>query len=323
MTPSRDRIRGCILGGVVGDAFGAPLEGSSASGMATLVERRSTRRTSWGYTDDSAMLLACCDALTSVGTIEARSVLQALASRYEPARGFGRGMKIALAAFASGAPWEACAFAAWPEGSRGNGGAVRIPPVAVARWGDAQSFDVAVRIATRVTHAHEQAIDFARLHATAIAVVLDEPGVLEIPNAFHDAILARLAPKPTTLLAKKLDEIFELVGGEAITPERAARVLGTSTLAVESVPAALWSFVSRHASFSEAVSSAALLGGDVDSICCLVGALAGALHGADAIDRLWISNLSHERPSPDDILALADALCDLVATPPVGLALHA
>jgi poly(ADP-ribose) glycohydrolase ARH3 len=144
--PSRDRIRGCILGSIVGDAFGAPLEGSSTSGMATLVERRSARQTYWGYSDDSAMLLACCDALLSVGTIEATSLLRALANRYEPARGFGHGMKIALAAFTSGTPWEACAFAAWPEGSRGNGGAVRIPPVAVARWRDAQSFDVAVRI---------------------------------------------------------------------------------------------------------------------------------------------------------------------------------
>jgi poly(ADP-ribose) glycohydrolase ARH3 len=265
------------------------------------------------------MLLACCESLASVGTIEPTSLLQALANRYEPARGFGHGMKIALAAFSSGTSWETCAFAAWPEGSRGNGGAVRIPPIAVARWGDAQSFDAAVRIATRVTHAHEEAIDFARLHAAAIAVVLDEPETIATASAFRAAILARLAPHATSLLARKIDEIFGRAGGKATTAEQAARVLGTSTLAVESVPAALWSFVSWHATFAEAVSSAALLGGDVDSICCLVGALAGALHGADAIDRLWISNLSHERPSPDDIVALADSLCDLVPMAPAPI----
>jgi poly(ADP-ribose) glycohydrolase ARH3 len=205
------------------------------------------------------------------------------------------------------------------RGFAGKRGAVRIPPVAVVRWGDAQSFDAAVHIATRVTHAHEQAIDFAQLHAAAIAVVLDEPETIETHSAFRAAILARLATPSTSLLAKKIDAIFECQG-DASTPQQAARVLGTSTLAVESVPAALWSFVSRHASFAEAVSSAAFLGGDVDSICCLVGALAGALHGADAIDRLWISNLSHERPSPDDIVVLADALSDLVPMAPAPIA---
>ena len=217
-TRSRDRVRGCILGGVIGDAFGAPLEGSSPSELAPLVARRSTRSMPWGYTDDSAMLLACCDALASVGTIEPTSLLQALANRYEPARGFGHGTKIALAAFSSGTPWEACAFAAWPEGSRGNGGAVRIPPVAVVRWGDAQSFDAAVHIATRVTHAHEQAIDFARLHAAAIAVVLDEPETIETHSAFRAAILARLATPSTSLLAKKIDAIFECARGCVHTP---------------------------------------------------------------------------------------------------------
>jgi ADP-ribosylglycohydrolase len=29
----RDRVRGCILGGVIGDAFGAPLEGATPSGI--------------------------------------------------------------------------------------------------------------------------------------------------------------------------------------------------------------------------------------------------------------------------------------------------
>ena len=48
----RDRVRGCILGGVIGDAFGTP------SGIAPIIERRSTTQSHWGYTDDSAMLLA-------------------------------------------------------------------------------------------------------------------------------------------------------------------------------------------------------------------------------------------------------------------------
>ncbi len=313
-TMLRARFRGCILGGILGDAFGLPLEGATPSGIAPLVETRSTTRRPWGYSDDGATLLACCQALLSAETIEPTSVLQALADCYEPARGFGRGMKIALAAFGSGTPWQKCAFVAWPEGSRGNGAAVRIAPVALARWADAQSLDLAVRVATRTTHAHEDAVAFARLQAIAISVVLAEPSVVEKPAKFRQAVSARLTPMPP-LLGRKLAAVFDLLAGGA-SPAQATQALGTSTLAAESVSAALWSFLSAHGTFTEAVCAAARLGGDVDSICCLVGALAGALHGVGGIPDLWIHNLAHERPSPGEILATADRLYELVPSAP-------
>src|SRR5262245_3529832 len=117
-TLSKDKVRGSILGAVVGDAFGAPLEGAPQSTVASLVRGRAARTATWRYTDDGAMVLACAEALASARTIEPPVLFRAIAHHYEPARGFGRGMKIALAAFEAGIPWERCAFAAWPEGSR-------------------------------------------------------------------------------------------------------------------------------------------------------------------------------------------------------------
>jgi poly(ADP-ribose) glycohydrolase ARH3 len=313
-TSTLDRIRGCILGAVIGDAFGAPLEGASPAGLGSLVERRMLGREPWGYTDDSAMLIATAESLSAAGTIEPVSLLRALDARYEPARGFGRGMKMALAAFRSGTPWEQCARAAWPEGSRGNGAAVRIAPVALARWPTREAFASAVAIATRVTHAHPDALAFARFQASAIAIILEAPSLLSDPPAFHGELVARLAPMPP-LLAAKLDAIFDLVA-HARPRSDAARVLGTSTLASESVAVALWSFVSAHASFTDAITGAALLGGDVDSICCLVGALAGALFGAEAIVGHWSAHLGHERPTKEELVALADSLHSLLPRPP-------
>jgi len=259
------------------------------------------------------MLVACAESLRSAGTVEPKSLLEALAEHYEPARGFGHGMKIALTAFRSGTPWHRCAFVAWPEGSRGNGGAVRIPPVALVRWPDSASFDAAVRLATRVTHGHKEAIAFARVHAVAVATVLADPAVVNTPRDFYGAMIERLDPAPELVVAK-FNTLCDLADRNATRTE-AGGVLGTSTLACESVPAALWSFVSQHKTFTESVCSAALLGGDVDSICCLVGSLAGALHGSAAIEESWIRNLSHERPSPAEVLALADALTALVPLP--------
>ena len=88
----------------------------------------------------------------------------------------------------------------------------------------------------------------------------------------------------------------------------AARALGTSTLARESVLAALWTFLASHDTFREAVTAACLLGGDVDSICALVGGLAGALHGGEAIPNQWIANMSKETPGTAEMLMLAERL---------------
>ena len=77
------------------------------------------------------------------------------------------------------------------------------------------------------------------------------------------------------------------------------------------MPAALWTFLASHDSFGEAVSAACLLGGDVDSICALVGSLTGALHGAGSIPAQWLANLSGETPDITHISALAERLHDI------------
>lgn len=133
-------------------------------------------------------------------------------------------------------------------------------------------------------------------------------------EVFHARLLGRLAPAPA-IVSQKLDAVFALLR-DAVRPEEAAYALGTSAIAAESVSAALWSFAARHSSFSDAVASAALLGGDVDSMCSLVGALAGALHGFSALAPTWVANLAQERPSPNEIVELADAIHALKPTAP-------
>jgi poly(ADP-ribose) glycohydrolase ARH3 len=310
-TPSLDpdKIRGALLGTVVGDAFGSVLEGIVPDEAPRRARLRADSRQQWRYTDDGAMTLAVAESLAARGGMNGPDLLRQLAARYDPVRGFGKGMRIAIDAFFAGRPWQECAFAAWPEGSRGNGAAVRVAPVSIVRWPSAEVFREAVRISAIVTHAHPEAADAALAQAQAISIVLAEPDLARVPTAFLDRLttqLPRLDPAVSTALAT-IRRLLQS-GADAVT---AARALGTSTFARESVPAALWSFLACKGGFQEAVAGACLLGGDVDSICALVGSLAGALHGAESIPGQWIANLSRETPDTAAIASLADRLHEL------------
>lgn len=300
------RARGVLVGAALGDAFGSPLEGAGRAGLSRTVRRRAYEPVAWGYTDDAMMVIAVAESIRDTGGIDPRALLGSFSARYEPARGFGRGMKLALRAFAEGTPWHDVAAAAWPEGSRGNGGAVRVAPVPLRRWPSSADLLEAARTSCRVTHAHPEAVEAAAIQALAVDIALHQPQLFSRAEAVVDHLERELGASSvaTTILLKVRSTVDD--------PDAdIARVCGTSPFAIESMPAALASILRYNGSFEEAVVRAAELGGDVDSICAMVGALAGALHGVDAIPTLWRAAIRHESPTVAELCALADAISAL------------
>lgn len=57
-----DRVRGCIIGGVVGDAMGGPFEGQP--GPLHFREHND-----WSISDDSQLTLATCESITEAGEV--------------------------------------------------------------------------------------------------------------------------------------------------------------------------------------------------------------------------------------------------------------
>jgi ADP-ribosylglycohydrolase len=66
----------------------------------------------------------------------------------------------------------------------------------------------------------------------------------------------------------------------------------------------------EHVSYEGAVRAAIDLGGDTDTVAAVTGALAGALHGLDAIPVRWTAPLHIPLPGGDRTLRLSD-LVDL------------
>jgi poly(ADP-ribose) glycohydrolase ARH3 len=275
-----DRARGALLGTFVGDALGMPFEGAAQRAIPSAVEMVEARLGRGTYTDDTQMMIALAESLIERGCLEEEHLAHAFQVAYDPARGYGQGTRHVLELWRHGVPVaEAAKQLFGGEGSRGNGAAMRIAPVAVWFREDPERLvGEAVRSA-QVTHAHPVGVDAALVQATAIGAALRGEDILA--TAFKSA------------QTKELRAGVEEVGALLVEPRDPAAVdarLGSSSDARESVCAAIYSALA-HPTFEAAVRFAVRLGGDTDTIAAMTGAISGARHGASAIPRRWLDAL--------------------------------
>lgn len=304
MPDLQERTVGVLLGTAIGDAFGAPLEGASAGAVGTEISNRASRPRPWRYTDDTQMTLDVARSLAHGRELEAEVLLAKLAGSFEPARGYGRGMRRCIEAYLAGTHWSECAFVTWSEGSAGNGAAARVAPIACRYWNDERALIESAALSSRITHAHPDAIAGAVLQAVAVAVSLQSDADTFSPSEF----LRRVEGHPIDGWPSAKLRVLRTLISEDASPTRVAIALGNGVLAAQAVPAALWAFMRGAPSFERSILAAASLGGDVDTICALTGALAGALCGRAGLPGQWLTNLAHERPSVDEIQDIGRAL---------------
>jgi poly(ADP-ribose) glycohydrolase ARH3 len=282
----KDRIRGALLGTMIGDALGRPFEGAPAGDVARLraaIEHRVNRPRAWGHTDDTEMTLSVAESLLAAGGIDERHLLETLCANHDPARGYGKGTLASFRVWRELGSWERASRALWEEGSRGNGAAIRVAPVALYfRNEPLDAMLVAAHRSATPTHAHMEAIDGAAVVALAVWFALgeQEPG----------AVIAKVHEHTPESFREPVSLVQEL---HEHGPAEAIRRFGHGVWAIESVPAALWAYANTS-TFSEAIVEAVALGGDTDSIGAMAGAMAGATYGASAIPRTWLDALEQD-----------------------------
>ncbi|MDD9946646.1 MAG: ADP-ribosylglycohydrolase family protein [Myxococcales bacterium] len=286
----RDKFGGALLGTALGDAFGAPLEGASGSRLSSLVARRADAPDRWRPTDDTQMMLDVA-AWLLLPSEDPEALLAQLAEGYDAALGYGHGTKQVLHAYRSGRPWGACPFTTWPEGSKGNGSSARIAPVACRFLNEPLRAEQVAHMSSWVTHAHPDATAGATLQMHAVRLALGTaPEDFDGP-AFLDqlaTVTGELAGWPCGALAR----IGALVGCGATAAEVRKQFEVARPLAETTVPVALWAFVAGAPAFEERVGLAASVGGDVDTVCAMTGALAGALLGTRGLPANWLVRLA-------------------------------
>jgi ADP-ribosylglycohydrolase len=161
------------------------------------------------------------------------------------------------------------------------------------------------RALAEVTHTDPRAVEGA-LFAAGLAAACAGAG----PDADRGGLVATArggVREPA--LGAALDRARELARDGAETAA-AARELGTSGYAVHTLAFAAFCFLRHGGEPLRAIREAAGAGGDADTIGAIVGAWAGALHGAEGLPDDLLGRI-HDGPfGPGHLRALARALAE-------------
>lgn len=271
------RFQGAMLGLALGDALGAPYEGGVLERLLWRLVG-TTREGHMRWTDDTQMSLDLADSLIAVGALDADDIARRFAAGYRWSRGYGPGAAKVLKRIARGEDWRRANRAVYPEGSYGNGGAMRAPAIGLFlfKWPD--DLREAVSLVSGITHAHPLAIEGAFLVATTTAMALAGQGAGEIVGRLVQHV--RLEP----YVGKLGIAHAWLTAGDAPLASKVAIGLGNSLAASDSCVTAIYialRFLGQP--FRDMQRFAVQVGGDVDTIGAMAGAIWGAANGIDGL----------------------------------------
>jgi ADP-ribosylglycohydrolase len=299
-----DRVLGAVLGLALGDAFGAPYEGGILERALWSMLGTSNGKHRW--TDDTQMTIDVIESLLACGCVDQNDLAHRFARSYRWSRGYGPGAAKVLKRIRRGEPWDSAAVAVFPQGSFGNGGAMRAPAVGLffAENSDADIVGNASDVAA-ITHAHPLAREGAGLIALATALACN--------GADSTAMLDRLRQrgKSREYLDKLAQARVWLEEGGIVTPRQVAKVLGNGIAAIESCVTAVYAALAfRDRPFDALLEFVIKLRGDVDTIAAMASAIWGAARGVDQLPRERLGQLERR----DDLERLAGSLADAVGS---------
>jgi ADP-ribosylglycohydrolase len=327
----RDRVRGCLLGGALGDALGAPIEFESIgrirrqhgpAGVTGLVP--DWRGTVGLITDDTQMTLFTVEGLIRGGDVGAlhHAYLRWLDTQQHRSPGPSGNDPIRTGLlreqrwlYSRRAPGNACLSGLRHRGtvvpapfgepgpvnpdSKGCGTVMRSAPFGLRARSPRHAFDLAAECA-QLTHGHPTGYLAAGAFA-AIVHFLVTPVEQTSPDMAEDEPLARAVRQATDLLetypsheetSRALRTAVSLAAKGDPSPER-VESLGGAWVAEEALAIAVYCALAHPApgDVGRALLLAVNHSGDSDSTGSVCGNLLGARYGDAALPQRWLSRL--------------------------------
>jgi ADP-ribosyl-[dinitrogen reductase] hydrolase len=310
--PTRaERIKGGLIGLLVGDALGVPYEFSEPSALPSLAEIEFTPPTGFPqahagtppgtWSDDGAQALCLLDSLLACGRFDAEDFGRRLVNWHDAGylavdgRVFDIGIQTgrALARLRAGAP--ALEAGSTEENALGNGSLMRVLPLALWHVGSDAELVADACTQSQVTHGHPRAQVCCALYCLWARRTLEEA-----PDPWADAVasLRAIFPEDT----REREELEW-----SIRPDDPPEGDGSGYV-VATLRSARWA--QEAGSYEQVVKAAVGLGHDTDTTACVAGGIAGLRDGVAAIPARWrdaLRGMELVRPSLDALLKRAVA----------------
>jgi ADP-ribosylglycohydrolase len=309
-----DRLRGLMLGMMVGDAIGLPREGLS--------RRRAARM----YSNTLSHKLLPGMGMISDDTEHACMTLAAWIHERDDPKRFGRVLAGKLRWWLVGLPagignaTARSVFKLWvgfsPEKSgvysAGNGPAMRSPALGLLLVDQPKEMAAFVEASTRITHTDPKAQVGAMVIAEAAAYTSQHDEETFNTDKCFQRIECWITDDDNDAL--RWLEIVKNALDEGWDDDHFLAELrcpnGPSGYMYHTVPAVLWAWLKSPFDFHAAITRVVCLGGDADTTGAICGALAGAAVGEAGIPAEWVRGVRDFPRSPVYIRRLTQAAAD-------------
>lgn len=324
----KDRFSGCLIGQCLGDALGFPVEGYVTDVCRQYVDGilRSGRAGAVGrppfafgqYTDDSQLARELMISYRDRRCFDPPDFAARISALFRSGKvvGGGRATGEAAGRLSEGRGWEESGA---PQGSAGNGSAMRAGPIGLLFSGDRDGLVRAAVDQGRITHRDSRCSAGSVALAGAVALALR--GETE-RGPFLDSLADWTEGVDATVAAAlgRLEDWMKLPPGEAVILIGRAGLddppgkewKGITPFVVGSVLWSLYSFLRSPDDYWETICTAIAAGGDTDTTAAMAGAVSGAYLGIDGLPAALTARLNDRGGwGPDMLRTLADECFEL------------
>lgn len=300
----KKRLIPTILGGIVGDALGVPVEFKSRdlyikgmTGYGTYNQPEGT------WSDDTSLTLCLIENLIEEKD-ETDLMEKFIAYRdkgywtpYGTMFDIGRTTDEAIERFKNGVPAGQCGGTA--EFDNGNGALMRVSPLVFTLW---EEFDFnkrkkEIERVAQITHGHPRSTLGCIIYLEFLINLFHNNSPIEALEMSMDTCFNEL--KTNEKYIRELSFYKKIFDKSILNANR--EDIRSDGYVVHSLEAALWCFF-KHDNYKDSVLEAVNLGGDTDTIAFLTGTMAGLYYRMESIPEEWINTLARK----EDIFTLCE-----------------
>lgn len=267
----KNKLKGCLVYGAIGDAIGYKYEGFAPTQNVDL-------NFDWIISDDTQLTLATCEAIFNVAKINPEKVAEKFLEWYTHRKlnGLGASTLKALRELQMGGHWALVGRSG--EFAAGNGAAMRVAPLAFKRNIDRET----IKDLCTITHKNDEAYTGAL--AIYYSVLNAKNGNWSGDTNLTDTFIDEL---PDTNVKDRLLTLNRL---NNLSIARVGQMYKTSGYVADSVPFSIFAAQKiNQLSAAEIFTELIKTGGDTDTICSMTSQIIGTLLGSDTLPPGWIT----------------------------------